>query len=302
MSTTAYAASNWAPTITWSSRFRLPNCCCASALLRRGVVRDRTSWIFQVADSSSTCAPQVTRQGSTSCSPQGIPAAAPTGQAQGRALSRTIIASEVWDRFRQRHQCGRCRHQAPARQDRNPFEHKLIHGTASLMFAEGHEHLAQAVADGARDFLFALIACAIVTTSACTCIRRPGRRWKPGRLFPDRRGRAFSPSAADLYNVKQMEDQPTCLKPCWQRAGCADVRLPGQAPFVRVNPTTYRRKWRREPGQQLTLAQLHTGERADGVRGAGYRQWPMSAATAPGSDYRRHVMTQESHIRRYYWR
>ncbi|MFJ2987347.1 heavy metal sensor histidine kinase [Collimonas sp. NPDC087041] len=156
-------------------------------------------------------------------------------------------------------------------------------------------------------FLFALIACAIVT-SLGMYLYSSTRQALETRADYSLIGRVehFRRLLHDLYNVKQMEDRPALFETMLGNE--QDVLMfayPGQAPFVRVNPDNM------VPppmtplalDQPLSLAALHPGKPIKGVR----VRW-LSALAEVGSDgttvviVGAHVMTQESHIlEEYYW-
>jgi len=156
-------------------------------------------------------------------------------------------------------------------------------------------------------FLFALIAYAIVSILGMY-LYSSTRQALETRADYSLIGKVehFRHLLHDLYNVKQMEDRPTLFET--MLGSEQDVLMfayPGQAPFVRVNPDnmTPPPMTPQSLGQPLTLAQLHAGVRADGVR----VRW-VSALADVGGDGTvvmitgAHVMTQESHIlARYYW-
>ena len=156
-------------------------------------------------------------------------------------------------------------------------------------------------------FLFALIACAIVT-SLGMYLYSSARQALETRADYGLIGRVehFRTLLHDLYNVKQMEDRPTLFETMLGSEN--DVLMfayPGQAPFVRVNPDNMTPPPMSPVGlnQPLKLPALQTGERADGVR----VRW-ISAEAEVGSEGTKvvivgaHVMTQESHmLSRYYW-
>lgn len=156
-------------------------------------------------------------------------------------------------------------------------------------------------------FLFALIACAIVTTLGMY-LYSSTRQALETRADYSLIGKVehFRHLLHDLYNVKQMEDRPTLFET--MLGSEQDVLMfayPGQAPFVRVNPDnmTPPQMTPQSLDQPLTLAQLHAGVRADGVR----VRWVSALADVGGDGTQvvitgAHVMTQESHIlARYYW-
>ncbi|AMP07934.1 heavy metal sensor kinase family protein [Collimonas arenae] len=156
-------------------------------------------------------------------------------------------------------------------------------------------------------FLFALIACAIVT-SLGMYLYSSTRQALETRADYSLIGRVehFRRLLHDLYNVKQMEDRPALFETMLGNE--QDVLMfayPGQAPFVRVNPDNM------VPppmtplalDQPLSLDALHPGKPVNGVR----VRW-ISALAEVGSDgttvviVGAHVMTQESHIlEAYYW-
>ncbi|WP_211466421.1 heavy metal sensor histidine kinase [Collimonas silvisoli] len=156
-------------------------------------------------------------------------------------------------------------------------------------------------------FLFALIACAVVT-SLGMYLYSSTRQALETRADYSLIGRVehFRRLLHDLYNVKQMEDRPALFET--MLGSEQDVLMfayPGQAPFVRVNPDnmTAPSMTPQNLNQPLTLAALRPGQRTDGVR----VRW-VSALAEIGSDGSTvvitgaHVMTQESHIlARYYW-
>ncbi|AEK60022.1 heavy metal sensor histidine kinase [Collimonas fungivorans] len=156
-------------------------------------------------------------------------------------------------------------------------------------------------------FLFALIACAIVATLGMY-LYSSTRQALETRADYSLIGKVehFRHLLHDLYNVKQMEDSPTLFET--MLGSEQDVLIfayPGQAPFVRVNPDhmTPPPMTPQSLDQPLTLAQLHAGVRADGVR----VRWVSALADVGGDGTQvvitgAHVMTQESHIlARYYW-
>ncbi|PUA17848.1 heavy metal sensor histidine kinase [Glaciimonas sp. PCH181] len=156
-------------------------------------------------------------------------------------------------------------------------------------------------------FLFALIACTIVT-SLGMYLYSSTRKALETRADYSLIGRVehFRTLLHDLYNVKQMEDRPALFET--MLGSEQDVLMfayPGQAPFVRVNPANLTPPPMPSVGlnRSLTLASLQTGERADGVR----VRW-ISAEAEVGKDGPKvvivgaHVMTQESSIlSAYYW-
>ncbi|QRX84177.1 heavy metal sensor histidine kinase [Glaciimonas sp. PAMC28666] len=156
-------------------------------------------------------------------------------------------------------------------------------------------------------FLFALIACAIVT-SLGMYLYTSTRQALESRADYSLIGRVahFRTLLHDLYNVKQMENRPTLFES--MLGSEQDVLMfayPGQAPFIRVNPDNMTPPPMMPVGlnQPLTLATLQRGERADGVR----VRW-ISAEAQVGSDGSKvvivgaHVMTQESQLlSKYYW-
>ncbi|MEO6917536.1 MAG: heavy metal sensor histidine kinase [Collimonas sp.] len=155
--------------------------------------------------------------------------------------------------------------------------------------------------------LFALIACAIVT-SLGMYLYSSTRQALETRADYSLVGRVehFRTLLHDLYNVKQIEDRPGLFET--MLGSEQDVLMfsyPGKVPFVRVNPDNMTPPSMKPVGlnQPLTLAALHPGERADGVR----VRW-VSTEAEVGSDGTKviiigaHVMTQESHIlSAYYW-
>ena len=156
-------------------------------------------------------------------------------------------------------------------------------------------------------FLFALIACAIVT-SLGMYLYSSTRQALETRADYSLIGRVehFRTLLHDLYNVKQMEDRPALFET--MLGSEQDVLMfsyPGQAPFVRVNPDNMVPPPMTPVGlkQPLTLATLQAGERADGVR----VRWIATEAEVGGDGSKvvivgAHVMTQESHIlAAYYW-
>ena len=156
-------------------------------------------------------------------------------------------------------------------------------------------------------FLFALIAC-IIVTSLGMYLYSSTRRALETRADYGLIGRVehFRTLLHDLYNVKQMEDRPALFET--MLGSEQDVLMfayPGQAPFIRVNPANLTPPPMPSVGlqQPLTLAALQTGESADGVR----VRW-ISVAAEVGNDGPKvvivgaHVMTQESYIlSTYYW-
>ncbi len=157
-------------------------------------------------------------------------------------------------------------------------------------------------------FLFALIACAIVT-SLGMYLYSSTRQALETRADYSLIGRVehFRTLLHDLYNVKQMEDRPALFET--MLGSEQDVLMfayPGQPPFVRVNPDNMTPPSMQPVAlnQPLTLAVLHAGQRPDGVR----VRW-ISTEAEVGHDGTKvviigaHVMTQESHIlSAYYWR
>jgi two-component system heavy metal sensor histidine kinase CusS len=156
-------------------------------------------------------------------------------------------------------------------------------------------------------FLFALIACAVVT-SLGMYLYSSTRQALESRADYSLIGRVehFRRLLRDLYNVKEMENRPALFET--MLGSEQDVLMfayPGQAPFVRVNPDnmTPPPMTPQNLKQPLQLTALTPGVRADGVR----VRW-VSALAEVGSDGSTvvitgaHVMTQESHIlARYYW-
>ena len=156
-------------------------------------------------------------------------------------------------------------------------------------------------------FLFALIACAIVT-SLGMYLYSSARHALETRADYALIGRVehFRTLLHDLYNVKQMEDRPTLFET--MLGSESDVLMfayPGQTPFVRVNPDNMTPPPMSPVSlnHPLMLAALQRGERTDGVR----VRW-ISAEAEVGSDGTKvvivgaHVMTQESHmLSLYYW-
>ncbi|MGS0742834.1 heavy metal sensor histidine kinase [Glaciimonas sp. GG7] len=155
--------------------------------------------------------------------------------------------------------------------------------------------------------LFALIACAIVT-SLGMYLYSSTRQALEMRADYALIGRVthFRTLLHDLYTVKQMEDRPALFET--MLGSEQDVLMfayPGQVPFVRVNPDNMTPPSMVPVGLELSLklAALHTGERADGVR----VRW-VSAEAEVGTDGPKivivaaHVMTQESQLlSAYYW-
>lgn len=148
---------------------------------------------------------------------------------------------------------------------------------------------------------FALVACVVVSSLGVylyVAVRQAMESQADHALIG--RIERFRSIVRDLYNIRQMEDRPALFETMLDNE--QDVRIfrrVGEPPFIHVNPTRMvAPAMEAVPvGEPITLAALHPGTRADGIR---VRWVRAQASTGPESKVVEitvaYVMTRESQM------